>query len=356
MEPKEAIALINDRLKATATPVRVRMNGSRLALRATLPKKRGDGEGRRQYDIFLGIPANRDGLRRIEIEAQKLGGLMALGQFSWSLYLKPQDNPQERTIAQLVEEFKAEYLRSHKIQEATWKETWQRTFDRLPQNEELSEAVVLAVVLLTESHSRSRELACQRLQKLTRFAGLAVDLKAYQGEYNERSTKPREIPADDLIVEWRDKIPNTSWQWVYGMLATFGIRPHEAFFCEFIDQYTLRILEGKTGGRITRAIMPEWAEKWRLIEVDLPKVTGKSHRDFGQRVSHRFGKYAMPFVPYDLRHGFAIRGSIVKRLPVSVMAQMMGHSVGVHTRIYHAWLSDATNEKVYREMILGEED
>jgi hypothetical protein len=55
----------------------------------------------------------------------------------------------------------------------------------------------------------------------------------------------------------------------------------------------------------------------------------------------------------------AIRGSIVKRLPVSVMAAMMGHSVGVHTRSHHQWLSDATNdatnEQVYREMILGKE-
>jgi hypothetical protein len=93
-------------------------------------------------------------------------------------------------VAQLVSEFKDEYLRSQKGKETTWKETWQRTFDRLPQNEPLQEASILAVVLITEAHTRNRELTCQRLQRLADFAGVKVDLKTYKGEYNERSTEP----------------------------------------------------------------------------------------------------------------------------------------------------------------------
>jgi hypothetical protein len=70
---RDAIDPINSRLKAAAIPVRVRLNGKRLVLRATLPKKPGEGEGTKQQDLSLGIPANKDGLRRIEAEAQKLG-------------------------------------------------------------------------------------------------------------------------------------------------------------------------------------------------------------------------------------------------------------------------------------------
>jgi hypothetical protein len=129
------------------------------------------------------------------------------------------DDSQEKTVAQLTSEFKVEYLRSHKVTETTWQETWQRTFDRLPQDVPLQETSVLAVVLTTDAHTRNRELTCQRLQRLADFAGIEVNLKTYKGKYNERSTEPREIPSDELIVKWRKLIPNPSWQWVYGVLA-----------------------------------------------------------------------------------------------------------------------------------------
>jgi hypothetical protein len=96
----------------------------------------------------------------------------------------------------------------------------------LPQDEPITEATLLAIVLTTKSDTRIRELTCQRLQKLADFAGIQIDLKPYEGIYDQRSVKPRNVPNDDLIVEWRDKIPNASWQWLYGMLATFGVRPH----------------------------------------------------------------------------------------------------------------------------------
>jgi integrase len=353
---QQAIEAINARLKMAIIPVRVRLNREHLVLRATLPKKPGEGEGTKQYDLSLGIPANQHGLKRVEAEAQRIGSLLSLEKFSWEDYLKPVGIERSliKTTAEWIQEFKEDYMRSHKVKEDTWRETWQRTLDRLPKNDSLTEASVLAVVLMTEPHTRSRELACQRLQKFTDFAKLGVDLKSYQGEYNERTTEPRDIPSDDLILQWRENIPaERGWQWVYGMLAAFGIRPHEAFFCEFVDPYTVKVTKGKTGSRITRAIHPEWADQWELQKIKRPNVQGKVHRSYGQRVSRQFARYKVPFVPYDLRHAFAIRGSVIKRLPVSVMASMMGHSVAVHTRIYHRWLSDSTNEQVYRSLILG---
>lgn len=183
---------------------------------------------------------------------------------------------------------------------------------------------------------------------------MAIDLKPQKGKYGESSTEPRDIPPDELIIQWHDQIPNPQWQWVYGMLATWGLRPHEAFFCEFIDLHTIYVNDGKTKARTARAIPPEWAEQWNLAEVNRPSVNGKTFRDYGQRVSRQFSRYNLPFVPYDLRHAFAIRASVIKRLPVSTAASLMGHSVAVHLKIYHRWLTDATNEQVYRSVILGE--
>ncbi|MCY6492100.1 hypothetical protein [Leptolyngbya sp. GGD] len=349
----DQIQKINDRLKAACVRVRVIPKGKNLGLRATLPKKPQDGIGRKQYDISLRIPASKDGFKRAEREAYKLAQSLADGSFSWDVYLTPDCDPNEKTISQLIEEFKAEYFRTHpRIKETTWNNTWASTFRKLPQNGLLSDSMVLAVVLSTKDNSRNRELTCERLQKFGEFAGLTIDLSNYVGDYEP---KPRDIPDDATIIEWRDKIPNEQWQWAYGAIAAFGIRPHEVFACEMIDPLTLRVhKDTKTGARTTRAILPEWAEKWNLIEMNPPETTQTDRRLRGQLVSHQFGsdRYNLPFHPYDLRHAWALRASVIKGLPISTAASMMGHGSDVHTRIYHRWLNDAQNERVYRSLIL----
>ena len=42
--------------------------------------------------------------------------------------------------------------------------------------------------------------------------------------------------------------------------------------------------------------------------------------------------------PYDLRHAWAVR-TIHIGLPDTVAARMMGHSVAIHTRTYHHWIT-----------------
>jgi len=58
----------------------------------------------------------------------------------------------------------------------------------------------------------------------------------------------------------------------------------------------------------------------------------------GRRVAEQFRRYQMPFTPYDLRHAWALR-TIHMGLPDTVAARMMGHSVTIHTRTYHHWIT-----------------
>jgi integrase len=347
---KLSIDLVNERLKAACLPVSLRGKGNALYLRGTFPPKPGDGLGRKRYDVALRLPASQDGLKRAEREAYQLSQRLADGSFNWELYIAPRRISEVKTTAQQVADFKDSYMQSHRIQEATWANTWASTFRKLPQDEPLKDALILAVVLSTEQDSRTRELTCQRLGKLAEFAGLEIDLKPYSGDYEP---EPRDIPTDAAIEEWRDRVPNERWQWVYGVMAAFGVRPHETFACEFIDPLTLKIhANTKTGSRITRAILPRWAEEWRLIDVQRPHTISKRGRACGQLVSRQFDRYSLPFVPYDLRHAWAIRASVVCGLPVSTAASMLGHSVVTHTKVYHRWLSDSQNEQVYRSLIL----
>lgn len=105
--------------------------------------------------------------------------------------------------------------------------------------------MLLTVALDSQPDSRKRKRSSRMLQRLAEFLNLEINLRAYQGHYNQPD-KARDLPSDELISTWRDKIPNQNWQWIFGMLATFGLRPHEAWFCELEDPLTLKVMDGKT--------------------------------------------------------------------------------------------------------------
>lgn len=98
----------------------------------------------------------------------------------------------------------------------------------------------------------------------------------------------------------------------------------------------------KTGSHDVWAFYPEWIEEFDLETVCLPAIetdlTKTTLQTVGQRVTAQFRRYGVPFSPYDLRHAWAVR-TIHFGLSDTVAARMMGHSVAVHTRTYHQWIS-----------------
>lgn len=346
------IRIANDRLKIAKLRVRIRRKGDALYLRATLPPKPDSGRaGSVRPDLPTGLPASKEGLKQAENKARLLAGKLATKTFDWAEWLNEKP-PEQQTIREWVGKLKVEYMATHSLAEATWERHWQSVYDALPMDERLTPAVLLEAVLKTSVNTRKRRECCLKLQKLADHAAIEIDLKIYRGNYNSSNpTETRELPTDNQIIEQQVKIPNPSWRWIYGVIATFGLRPHEAWLCYFIDQETLQVVEGKTGERQVKALFPEWVERWGLLNMERPKVTAKVYRDYGDRTSTQFDRYAIPFSPYDLRHAWAIRASITFRLPDTIAAKMMGHSVEVHNRTYHRWLSRAKVDEVYRNAI-----
>ena len=71
----------------------------------------------------------------------------------------------------------------------------------------------------------------------------------------------------------------------------------------------------------------------------------------------QFRRYEVGFSPYDLRHAWAVR-TIHLGLPDTVAARMMGHSVAIHTRTYHHWIThrdqqQAVNTALARRPAVG---
>ena len=110
----------------------------------------------------------------------------------------------------------------------------------------------------------------------------------------------------------------------------------------------LRVLPTtKTGEHQSWPFHPDWVERFGLQELAenpaaLPTIQTDLRRttlqQVGRRVSEQFRRYNLPITPYDLRHAWAVR-TIHVGLPDTVAARMMGHSVTIHTRTYHHWIT-----------------
>jgi integrase len=264
---------------------------------------------------------------------------------------------QEKAIALWLEEFETDYFnrrqRSPKS-ETTWRGDYQKIFQHLPGSEPLSVRVLMNLILETTPDTRTRRRACIALGALAKFAKLDFDAKPYIGCYSPKLAAPRVLPDDQLISQWFNQIKNPSWRWVYGMLACYGLRPHEVFWLDTASlkngSIAVSVLDGKTGARQVHPFYPEWVQTFGLNNVCMPDVKGKDNSDLGSRVRWAFRRADVPFSPYDLRHCWAVR-TLRFDMNVSLAARQMGHSVKVHTDIYHRWITERQQQQMFEALM-----
>jgi integrase len=363
---------VNERLKAQAIGVTIQDRGGRLVLRAMLPPRpNSTKQAPFQQRLSLGVMANPAGLKRAEIEARKIASALALKEFDWRDYgwkedevpAEPEQTPVLPTVAQVREAFEHDYFtrRARTSQsETTWTKDYQAVLSRLDQSASFDATLIRQAVESTKADTRIRQRFVQVLGAVARFADITLDfdLKSLRGDYGPKRLSPRDLPTDLQIVEWFAKIPNPSWQWVYGVLATWGLRPSEAFRILAIEPITQnkQIIGGiaeisaetkKGESRKVWSCYPEWIETFGLLECKLPKVSlEQPNYKIGERVSHQFMRYKIPFQPYDLRHCFAVR-TLEFGWDISLAAAQMGHTVAVHSERYHHWISDRHHQKAF---------
>jgi integrase len=169
---------------------------------------------------------------------------------------------------------------------------------------------------------KSRKRACTVLGALAEFAKLDYDPSPLAGKYSPKRVSPHDLPDDRTVAEIGLSIKNSSWRWVYGMMATYGMRNHEVFRIDFdlLQQgcKVVSILENtKTGSRRVWACYPEWFEQFDLSNLQLPNVDlNCANERVGRSVTKYFKNIGIPFSPYNLRHCWAVR-TIEFGLPLS---------------------------------------
>ncbi|WP_287128011.1 hypothetical protein [Candidatus Cyanaurora vandensis] len=345
------IAQCNQRLKLARIGVRVYRKEQRLLLRATFPPRPGSTRtAAYQQWLALGTYASAEGLKHAEALAKTIGGDLARRVFDWTPYLKRQQPLPERPLSEQLAAFRDYFLTEQGYSLSTLQSTYVPYFNQLTRTATAYPHLDLKTLIertLREvpAQPRGRQLACTAFRQFLLFVGLdASDLGRYRGSYNQRQQVPRQLPDDATIAQWYQRIPNPHWRLVYGLMATYGLRPHECFSVDLTPlQSGQSVLwvgqETKTGARETWPFYPEWVEQFALVTSTLPTVLpGTPAKALGKRVNTQFYRYRIPFNPYLLRHAWAVR-TIHFGLDSSLVAPMMGHSVQVHTGVYHHWLT-----------------
>ncbi|TVQ13737.1 MAG: integrase [Leptolyngbya sp. DLM2.Bin27] len=347
---KWTVEAVNARLKAGKVGVQVLQVGNRLRLQATLPPKPGSSrDSPYQQQIALGIYANPDGLEEAETRARELGVMLARGSFSWI------GSGLGGTSRDWVERYKAHLLKNREqMNDGVWRQDfWNPALKWLPQDAPLTSEAVIAAAQHYRVESRARQLCLGVLKGFCQWAGLEVDLAPYRSTYSRRSIEPRDIPSDAQIIESRERLARRDdWLWVFGMMAAYGLRPHECWAVEGFET-----VEGvpvvsigpdtKTGARIVRPLPCAWVEEWGLVQGGPPLITVQRRKQYGERTPRHFKRSGVGFPSYNLRHAYAIRGSATYSIPVAIMAQMMGHSPEEHLKTYNRWITADTAHQVY---------
>jgi integrase len=344
---------INKRLKNAKIGVAIERRGDRLSLRAILPPKSGESGTPKQQRISLGILESKEGLQFAENEAKIIGGLLAQGRFDWNSYLKI-DNPLDRKISHWIEKFKDQYF-SEREQNPTTLETWHHEYwkplSRLAGDQPLTEKYLKDTLLQwTKPSTRSRRRYALAYAKIADCAGIDHGLRGLIGDYSLKAVSPRSLPSDEVIAQFYQSIADRSWQWIYGSMAAYGLRNHEAYFLDFEDYPVAYVNRGKTSERYIWPLYPEWADHWQLINILRPPCDQKTHSGYGNQISKGFKKLGIPFSPYNLRHSWA-RRSFEFGMDVTMASRMLGHSIKIHTEIYRHWIDKDSFNRAYQKLI-----
>jgi integrase len=354
---QEEIARANARLKADCVGVSILARGKRLYCRATCPNRHNpDSVNWHQQDIPLGSYANIAGIQTAELEARKIGALLASKQFNWTPYLRR--HQKQLLIGEIIQELKKDYFRKNedtKTSQNSWKSNLWDHLKKLPQDQPLSKKILLQAIDDTDPETSNRHKLCSALKRLVKFVQFEVDIDFTELGKNY-SPKGRNLPDDEVIIEWYDKIPDPFWRAIYALIAVYGFRPHEVFHIDLTDlrngEDFIRVgPKTKTGARLAFPLYTEWVEELEIRKIQLPKfdTEGESNAILGAKIAVAFKRFGIPFAPYDLRHSWA-RRSIDCEMDPRKAAESLGHNLNTHYKKYNKHFKETDALRAYNNL------
>ena len=335
--------------------IKIERRGRKLSLRGSLPKKPGEGQGNKQRYVPLGIFANPDGVKVAKAKAQRLESDLNMDRFQWVDWENGGSD-----VGKTANEWATEFgkIKAATIKATSYQSNYEEPLRSLPDKPLTEELLVAHILSRSEANSWNRKNDCMVFRQLAKFAGIQADFTTIKGAYKPKPLTTNDLPSDEEIKAIWNSIVSPGWRWVYGMLATYGLRPHEVFKIansKSIASSTGKISmvdDSKTGARDVWPLPDKWRTRFNLAEVVLPdiQIEGRNNKDLGERISANLRsdkRRRIPHKPYALRHAWAIRSAVIG-VPDRIAARWMGHSVAVHAETYHAAINQLQHEAIWR--------
>lgn len=368
MPPKDPyLARVNRALRALGASVSMEVSpsGGRLRLRGTLPTADGTWKQRRIATAFP-YPAGIDQAREL---AEQLGqdielhrrGLQPFPFDRWAQAGAGSSNCAARESISGHEAIRRTEIWWHERRQrgpksaVSWATAYGGPLRPLLQQQDVTLNILTALVASKPVGGCARRKAALAATAVAQ--ALAMGMEAVQelrdlGKgYSPSKAQPRSLPDDQVIIDAIDGMP-ANWQWVAGICATYGTRPHEALLMACVECNGLAVIRaGKTGARKSLPLPKAWIERWNLDEQRLPAINfERDSRTVGAQLAVAFRRFQVPFQPYDLRHAWAVRAISNPQISPSLAAKSMGHSLMVHTTLYQRYFDNDSMASLVAQM------
>ena len=310
----------------------VSVQHGRLYLLARVPRRDGQ-PGLQQTRIALRMddtPVNR---RAAAKQLQTLERQLERGTFEWGYW---QDQREGLTWREAIAKLHRARVTLGRTSETTWEVNYMGRLRQIPPASIVTTESMAAALQRYERSSCSYKELWYLLQHLSRLVGVPFpELPVPTYGAAELVT----VPSDAEIIAWVEGA-SAAGSWYFGMMATYGLRPHEVEGAVLIEKDYCQVSDAsKTGFRTVVPLPKEWVERFKLRDRRLrPTKGGSGSNAVAQWLHKEVRRQGVPWRPYALRHAYAGRlwrqgGS---RLDVYTAARLMGHTAAQHAKTYRA--------------------
>lgn len=303
----------------------------RLYLLARVPRRDGQ-PGLLQTRIALRMddtPVNR---RTAAKQLQTLEKQIAVGSFDWGYWSDHQTDG--ITWREAIKRLYRARVVLGRTGESTWEINYMGRLRQINPNGTVTSTSIEAALNRYERSTCSYKELFYLLRQVAKLSGVPfpeVPLPTYS------QAQLVAVPTDDEIIKWVENAGAASWY--FGMMATYGLRPHEIESSQLIERDYLQVSEAtKTGFRTVVPLPREWIERFNLRDRRLRAGSDNRSDAVAKWLSKQMRQLSLPWRSYALRHAYAGRlwrdGG--NRLDVFTAARLMGHTPQQHARTYRA--------------------
>jgi hypothetical protein len=351
-----------DGLNGALSYCRVQERSNHYQLRAKLPKKT-DIHTLSHQTISTGLKATPDNVPLLRTLSCELDEQIRHGTFRWEFWTREALQKRGRgldpggiTPAEFAQAIEDAFHHKYPAVEQSWKTIWGKKYQ--PAYRRMQ---ALPVLVVDESSLRDLLLSIPGLAARKTDGSIYSSVIAFKGwrqfdrsfiyeaasGYSAAELTPRDIPSDEDLLSYYRNIDAPHWKTLYGLMLTYGCRPHEVINSVITSDGRLEISDGKTGARQAWPLMPEWVNELNLRDLCMPtqsintiaKVASDYFREKRPgRPGVKTRPARLPFNLYTLRHAWAIR-AMREGFTTSLAAKLLGHSTRVHEQTYRRWIN-----------------